>query len=445
MDLVKDQHTIGEAPQADEVVAHRQDGHYGLVDRPNTVFGKERPLLVREPFPRTDTPARSRIENTRDAQILKRIVQERRTVGQLQVDVSIRAQSSKKLQDAREHGIPGGPGRERHIETAMPETPLEFQVGQESRFGLALSHGGLEEQDAGSVHRGQDLSGCPLQGTRPNAEDLFEGPGQGRKRDPWSPPDGIESPFGTVPTSPEPVRQVSTILRPAEGKPFFVGPDPVGETRETGHQHEFRTCQPILARNPNGFEKVRQDVGEAQARCRPIAAAAGPGIALQVEENGWSCSGTVVRTHRISDQERQVFRPIPCPEPLRQGNPTDEGVVDRRIGASTRIEPRCGRVRPLALETRARLSEIVAGDHDHEPRQGDLPFHPQAGPHPVSGPFGLTPQDCLRTGGYVQHVKDEGMPIFTFFGVRLGPELEYSVVRHEPVVLSKVHVPVRME
>ena len=96
VNLVEDHHTVRKTPQAHKIVPHGQNGQQRLVHRPHAVFREERPLLVRKPFSCTDLAARCRIVDARKAQILECVVEQCRTMQQLQVERSIRSLACAK-------------------------------------------------------------------------------------------------------------------------------------------------------------------------------------------------------------------------------------------------------------------------------------------------------------------------------------------------------------
>ena len=64
---------------------------------------------------------------------------------QLQVELSIHPLALQKFQRSRKHSVARGLGRQGDIQAAMFKLPLQLQMGEKSRFGLALTHGSFQE------------------------------------------------------------------------------------------------------------------------------------------------------------------------------------------------------------------------------------------------------------------------------------------------------------
>ena len=82
------------------------------------------------------------------SQVLKNVVKKRCPMQQLQVEGSTWPLAAQKLQCSSEHGISGGFGGQGHVQTAMTETALQFQVREECRFGLAFPHRSFHKENA---------------------------------------------------------------------------------------------------------------------------------------------------------------------------------------------------------------------------------------------------------------------------------------------------------
>src|SRR5690606_2828804 len=120
------------------VVPHGEDRHESLVDRSDTVFRKQGPLLVREPFAGTDAPASAGIVDAGNAQRLKLVVQRSRTVKQLEVERATACLRVEKGEHSPEHRIARCLRRQGHVQAAVPESTLKLQVREQSRLGLTL-------------------------------------------------------------------------------------------------------------------------------------------------------------------------------------------------------------------------------------------------------------------------------------------------------------------
>jgi len=82
----------------------------------------------------------------------------------LEIELPPGTKGFKELQGPGEHRIARCLGGQRHIETPVAETPLEFHVSVESC--LSLAHRGLDQQDAGTWHLPDCLSNGPLERSR---------------------------------------------------------------------------------------------------------------------------------------------------------------------------------------------------------------------------------------------------------------------------------------
>ena len=71
-----------------------------------------------------DLAARFGIVYAGEFKFLEGVVQQCSTMHQLQVESSSHSLSAQEFERSCEHGIPGGLGRQSHIQSTLPETPL---------------------------------------------------------------------------------------------------------------------------------------------------------------------------------------------------------------------------------------------------------------------------------------------------------------------------------
>src|SRR5258708_32175551 len=203
---------------------------------------------------------------------------------ELQVERSISSLVVQEFESPFEHGIAGSFRRQGHIQTAVPETSLKFQMRKESCFGLALTHGSFHQQDRGLVKIDERVGDRLLHGARNESKNLLEGL---RLRGKWSsdfPTYCIKSLVSADPALSEPFMEILAVIGTSEGEPDFVRSDPVGKAREAGQQHEIRAGKGLLRRNLCGLEDIQQCFEQAPARLRPWIATNCTPIAGQIVE-----------------------------------------------------------------------------------------------------------------------------------------------------------------
>ena len=248
MDFVEHDHAIGEAPHPDELVPYRKDREYRLIHRPDSIFGKKSPLLVGEPLSGTYTSVLPFIVNSRDAEFLEGIVEERGSVKQLQIEIAGPTVRLKEPQHSFEHRIAGRLGRKGDIEPTVAEPTLQLKMGIKGSLGFTLTHGSFYQNDRRFFELGDGLSERRLQRARRKIEDLAESLEFCRKRSSRLPAYFIQRALRIGSSLASPFREILTIDNGTEREPIFVGTDPVRETRETREQHEIRTGKRILDR-----------------------------------------------------------------------------------------------------------------------------------------------------------------------------------------------------
>ena len=98
----------------------------------------------------------------REVQILESVVEKLRAVHELQVELSISSLTLQEFESPLEHGVPGGFRRQGHIQAAVSETPLQFQMRKRAASVLPSPMGASTNRMAGPFKSGQSIGNSLL-------------------------------------------------------------------------------------------------------------------------------------------------------------------------------------------------------------------------------------------------------------------------------------------
>lgn len=271
MHFIEHHHTIGQTPQAHEVVLDIERGEQRLIDRSNPVWRQQWTLALGKPRGSRQAFAAGMVDF---AQMQHVFVHRRAAVNQLHLDRAF-GEAVKERQCPLEHRVAGRLRRQRHIQSAMIVGRLQAQMRNKSQFGLAFTHRGFHEQQRRTFRVSQQAvsrllqrSGCkpfPPYDAREQCRRVRWCVEQRSRR----PPTDMTQRFGRQ-AKRMLVVIAKIVMAFAKCKPLRIRGDPVRRAGQTGQPVHGRQAQFVECRRTLWSQHLPVSAQDRIARSSPI-------------------------------------------------------------------------------------------------------------------------------------------------------------------------------